>query len=722
MSPDSKRTFASAPAGDAVVYYTCPMHPQVRQAGPGHCPFCGMALEPEKPVYAAEKSAAADNPELKAMTLRFGVCIALSLPVFILAMGAHLGLSQIIPDRASILVQMGLATPVVIWGGWSFFARGWQSVTNRHLNMFTLIALGIGVAWAYSMVVALVPKASPDAPGMNGPGVYFEAAAMITTLVLLGQVLELIARARTGDAIRALLGLSPATAHRLKPNGSEDIVPLDKIEVGDRLRVKPGEKIPLDGQVIDGLSHVDESMLTGESMPVEKSVGAAVTGATLNQSGALVMTVTRVGKDTSLARIVAMVSAAQRSRAPIQGVADTVSGYFVPVVLAISAVTFAIWLTVGPQPRIAFAVLNAIAVLIIACPCALGLATPISIMVGTGRAAAAGILIRDAAALEALQKVDTLVFDKTGTLTSGRPALVAVTALEGMDADRILRLAASLERSSEHPIATAILGGAEAKGLTPHEAAAFRAVAGKGVTGQVDGSEVAIGNAALFNELGIDAAALAPIAEADRLSGASVVYVAIDRKPAGLIVVADSVKASTPDALKALKAAGLRLVMLTGDNARTAHAVAKTLGIDEVEADVLPGRKAEIVQNLMRSGRKVAMAGDGVNDAPALAAATVGIAMGNGTDIAMETAGITLVKGDLTGIVRARKLSRSVMVNIQQNLFFAFFYNALGIPLAAGVLYPAFGILLSPVIASVAMSLSSVSVILNALRLRTAKI
>ena len=699
-----------AAAGQTVIY-TCPMHPEIRQEGPGSCPICGMALEPE--VITLDEP---ENHELADMTRRLGVAAILAAPVAVLAMGAHFGMGKLLPDAVSAWAQLVLSTPVVFWCGWPFVARGWQSLKSRHLNMFTLIALGVLVAWTYSLVAVVFPNAFPHMPGMM-PDIYFEAAAVITALALLGQVLELRARAQTGNAIRALLKLAPATARRVTGE-IETTIPLDQVKAGDILRVRPGEKVPTDGEVTQGSSHVDESMLTGEPMPVAKATGAAVTGATLNQSGSFLMRATRVGQDTLLAQIVARVAQAQRSRAPIQRVADTVSGYFVPGVILCALLTFAAWMMWGPEPRIGHAILNAIAVLIIACPCALGLATPMSIMAGTGRAAREGILVRDAGVLESMESVDTLVLDKTGTLTEGKPRLIEVRALEDGDADRLLILAASLEALSEHPIATAIVEGAKAKGLALMPAEDFKSPTGKGVTGRVDGVRVEIGNASLT---GTDAAS-EEAARPFREKGQTVVGVAFDGKPAGLIVVADPVKVTTPSAITALKGAGLRLVMLTGDNVATAQAVAWTLGIDEVRADVLPSQKADIVEALMRAGRRVAMAGDGVNDAPALAAATVGIAMGNGTDIAMESAGVTLVKGDLTGIVRARALSRAVMSNIRQNLIFAFGYNLIGVPLAAGVLYPAFGMLLSPIIASAAMALSSVSVILNSLRIRQTKV
>jgi len=697
-------------AGEAVVY-TCPMHPQIRQEGPGSCPICGMALEPE--VITLEDTA---NPELADMTRRLWISAALSVPVAVLAMGAHLGLSSLVPDRLSVWIQLLLATPVALWGGWPFLVRGWQSLTTRHLNMFTLIALGVLVTWGYSVVAVLVPDAFPHMTGMT-PDVYFETAAVITTLVLVGQVLELKARAQTGDAIRALLKLAPATAHRLR-DGEEETIPLEQVQVGDTLRIRPGEKVPTDGEVVDGASHVDESMLTGEAMPVSKQPGDKVTGATVNQSGSLTMKATRIGNDTLLAQIVARVGQAQRSRAPIQRVADTVSGWFVPAVVLCAALTFAGWMLWGPEPRLGHALMNAIAVLIVACPCALGLATPMSIMAGTGRAAREGILVRDAAVLEAFQGVDTLVFDKTGTLTEGRPRLIAVRTIGAIDEERVLALAAAVEALSEHPIADAIVREAKAKGLPTHAVSDFKVLNGKGVTGTADGTAIALGNAALLGET----PELTALAQPYRDQGQTVVSITLDDAPAGIIVVADPVKATTPAALKALAAEGLNVIMLTGDNTATAQAVAASLGLTDVRADVLPDQKADVIEDLIRQGRKVAMAGDGVNDAPALAAATVGIAMGNGTDIAMESAGITLIRGDLGGIVKARALSRVVMRNIKQNLVFAFAYNTIGVPVAAGLLYPAFGLLLSPVIASAAMSLSSVSVIANALRIRAAKL
>jgi Cu+-exporting ATPase len=699
------------PKAGQTVIYTCPMHPQIRQEGPGSCPICGMALEPE--TITLEDP---ENPELRDMTRRLWISAILSVPVAVLAMGAHFGLSTLIPERISVWIQFVLATPVTLWGGWPFLTRGWDSLKTRNLNMFTLIALGILVAWGYSVVAVLAPATFPHMPGMT-PDIYFEAAAVITTLVLVGQVLELKARAQTGNAIRALLKLAPATAHRLT-DSDEETIPLEQVQAGDLLRVRPGEKIPTDGEVVEGSSHVDESMLTGESMPVAKQTGDKVTGATVNQAGSFVMKATRVGNDTLLAQIVARVGQAQRSRAPIQRLADVVSGYFVPAVVAAAALTFIAWMVLGPEPKLGHAILNAIAVLIIACPCALGLATPMSIMAGTGRAAREGILVRDAAVLEAFEGVDTLVFDKTGTLTEGKPKLIAAKAVSSFSDDRLLALAAALEALSEHPIADAVVRAAKEKGLPNLKVADFQSPTGKGVTGTVDGVAVALGNSALVGE----DAALTELARPFREQGQTAVYATVDGKAAGIIVVADPIKASTSAALNALKAEGLRLVMLTGDNEATARAVARTLGIDDVEAGVLPDQKAEVIEGLMGKGRKVAMAGDGVNDAPALAAATVGIAMGNGTDIAMESAGITLIKGDLHGIVKARTLSQAVMGNIKQNLVFAFAYNVVGVPIAAGVLYPTFGLLLSPIIASAAMAFSSVSVIANSLRIRSVKI
>ncbi|MGB0085439.1 MAG: heavy metal translocating P-type ATPase [Rhodomicrobiaceae bacterium] len=695
--------------------YTCPMHPEIRQVGPGSCPICGMALEPE--LVTAE---AAPNPELADMTRRFWIGLALALPVFLLEMGGHLAGLHLFSPQVSNWVQLALATPVVLWAGWPFFVRGWQSIKTRNLNMFTLIAMGTGVAWTYSIVATIAPGLFPDAFRMSGGAVpvYFEAAAVITVLVLLGQVLELRAREQTSGAIRALLDLAPKNARRVKPDGTDEDIPLDAVHVGDRLRVRPGERVPVDGEVLDGRSAVDESMVTGESMPVGKEPGARVIGGTVNQSGGFTMRAEKIGRDTVLARIVQMVAQAQRSRAPIQSLADHVSGWFVPLVIGVAIVAFISWSSFGPEPRFTFGMIAAVSVLIIACPCALGLATPMSIMVGVGRGARAGVLIRNAEALERMERVDTLVIDKTGTLTEGKPRVVAVKPSAGVSEDELLRLAASLERASEHPLAAAVVAAAKARNITLTDAADFDAPSGKGVRGTIDGRRIVIGNRAMMAESGIDVAPLTADAETFRADGATAIFAAIDGRPAGIVAIADPVKASTPGALAALKSAGLRIVMLTGDNRTTAEAVARKLSIDEVEAEILPEDKAKVVERLRREGRIVAMAGDGVNDAPALAAADVGIAMGTGTDVAMESAGVTLVKGDLTGIVRARRLSEAVMANIRQNLFFAFIYNSAGVPIAAGILYPVFGILLSPIIAAAAMSLSSVSVIGNALRLR----
>ncbi len=698
--------------------YTCPMHPEIVQEGPGSCPICGMALEPK--VVTAEEG---PNPELEDMTRRFKWSVVLTVPVFLIAMSDLIPgapLQHAVSPRLLGWIQLLLATPVVLWGGAPFFVRGWASVVARRLNMFTLIALGTGVAYAFSVVAILFPGALPASFLSHGAApVYFEAAAVITTLVLLGQVLELRARSRTGAAIRALLGLAPKHARIVHGDGTEEDVPLEGVKPGDRLRVRPGERVPVDGSVLEGASSVDESMVTGEPIPVEKTPGSRVTGGTVNGTGTLVMRAERVGADTLLAQIVRLVGEAQRSRAPIQRLADTVSSWFVPAVVAIAALAFAGWAHLGPEPRLAHALVNAVAVLIIACPCALGLATPMSIMVGVGRGAQAGVLVKNAEALERLERVDTIVVDKTGTLTEGKPRLQAVEpAGSVVSADELLRLGASLERASEHPLAAAIIAGAADRKIALAPVEGFRSLTGRGVAGTVGGREVALGNRRLLDEAKIDSDALAARADALRAEGQTVVFVAVDGRAAGLIGVADAIKASTPEAIALLHAEGLRIVMLTGDNRATADAVAKKLGIDEVEADVLPERKSEAVKRLQAGGRVVAMAGDGVNDAPALAQADVGIAMGTGTDVAMESAGVTLVKGDLRGIARARLLSRATMRNIRQNLFFAFVYNALGVPVAAGVLYPAFGLLLSPMIASAAMSLSSVSVIANALRLR----
>ncbi|MCW5891255.1 MAG: heavy metal translocating P-type ATPase [bacterium] len=703
-----------APAADPDAEYTCPMHPEVVQRGPGSCPICGMALEPrEITLETAERP----DPELLDMSRRLRVSAVLTVPLFLLAMSDLLPgqpVQHALPWTALAWLQLALATPVVFFGGAPFFARGMASVRSGNWNMFTLIAIGTGVAWGYSVVAVLFPHAIPAA-GAHGVPLYFEAAAVITTLVLVGQVLELRARSQTGSAIRALLGLAPKTARRLRDDGSEEDVALDAVQVGDRLRVRPGEKVPVDGVVLEGRSAVDEAMISGEPVPVEKSAGAAVTGGTVNGTGGLVVRATRVGRDTLLAQIVRMVSEAQRSRAPIQRLADVVAAWFVPAVVAVAVAAFVVWMLVGPEPRLAGALVAAVSVLIIACPCALGLATPMSIMVGTGRGAQAGVLVKNAEALEVMERVDTIVVDKTGTLTEGKPRLVTV---EG--GDELLRLAASLERGSEHPLAAAIVRGAEERGMSLAETRDFASETGKGVTGIVDGRRVGLGNRALLDALGIDPGALAGRAEALRAEGQTVMFVVVDGAAAGLVGVADPIKATTSDALAALRAAGLRIVMLTGDARATAEAVARQLGITDVAAEVLPAHKRDVVERLIGEGRVVAMAGDGVNDAPALARAHVGIAMGTGTDVAMESAGVTLLRGDLGGIVRARRLSHAVMANIRQNLFFAFVYNALGVPVAAGVLYPWFGVLLSPMLAAAAMSLSSVSVIGNALRLRRA--
>jgi len=705
------------PLSAGPVEYTCPMHPEVVRSEPGSCPICGMALEPRTPTAGDE-----DNAELRQMTRRFWVSAALSLPLLIIAMGPMIpgvSLEWLASSTTLRWLEFALATPVVLWGGAPFFVRGWQSVINRSLNMFTLIALGVGVAYLYSLVATLAPGLFPDSfrDAHGGVGVYFEAAAVITTLVLLGQVMELRARSSTGAAIKELLGLAPRTARRVRDDGSEVDVPIEQVQPGDRLRIRPGEKVPVDGRVLEGASTVDESMVSGEPVPVRKTEGDTVVGATVNGSGTLVMEAERVGADTLLAQIVQMVAAAQRSRAPIQKLADTVAGWFVPTVIAVAALTFVVWAAFGPAPAMTYAIINAVAVLIIACPCALGLATPMSIMVATGKGAKAGVLFRNAEAIEVLRQVDTLVVDKTGTLTEGRPRLVAVEPEQGMDEAELVRLAASLERASEHPLAAAIVAGAEERGVRLDSVTEFEARTGKGVTGRVAGHQVALGNRALFDSLEIDLGALAKRAEARRAEAQTVMFVAVDGRPAGLLGVADPIKDSTPEAIAALHAEGLRIVMLTGDSETTARAVAAKLGLDEVIAGVLPDQKAAQVKRLQDEGRTVAMAGDGINDAPALAQAQVGIAMGTGTDVAMESAGVTLVQGDLRGIVRARRLSRATMRNIRQNLFFAFVYNALGVPIAAGVLYPAFGLLLSPIIAAAAMSFSSVSVIANALRL-----
>jgi len=708
-----------APAG---AKWTCPMHPEVVQDGPGSCPFCGMALEPMT-VTLEERP----NHELIDMTRRFWISVALAVPLLVIAMGDLIPgrpLERLLSMRTMGWLELALATPVCVWAAWPFFERGWASIVNRSPNMFTLIALGVSVSYVYSLVATLFPGLFPagfrDAHGEVG--VYFEVAAVIVTLILLGQVLELRARSQTGTAIRHLLGLAATSARRLRADGTEEDVPLEHVHVGDRLRVRPGEKVPVDGVVVEGASAIDESMVTGEPIPVEKHEGDRVVGATINGTGALVMRAEKVGSDTLLARIVVMVAEAQRSRAPIQKLADVVSGYFVPIVIAVAAITFVVWATVGPEPRLAHALVNAVAVLIIACPCALGLATPLSIMVATGQGATIGVLFRNAEAIEVLRKVDTLVVDKTGTLTEGKPRLVTVAAAPGVEEDRLLRVAATLERGSEHPLAAAIVRGAEERGAGPATASGFQSVTGKGVKGTVNLRPVALGNQALMDDLGVDTATLRDRAEQLRAEGQTVMFVAMGNTLAGILGVADPIKATTPEAIEALHRDGIRLVMLTGDSRTTAEAVAKSLGIDEVIAGVLPDQKVDVVKRLQSEGRFVAMAGDGINDAPALAQANVGIAMGTGTDVAIESAAVTLVKGDLRGIVRARTLSRATMRNIKQNLFFAFVYNAAGVPIAAGVLYPVFGLLLSPILAAAAMSFSSVSVIANALRLRSASL
>jgi heavy metal translocating P-type ATPase len=706
---------ASAAPGEATEW-TCPMHPEIRRPGPGSCPICGMALEP---VTVTADSG--PSPELANMTRRFWMGVALSIPVVVLGMGAELvpAIHDLISARTSAWVQLVLATPVVLWAGWPFFERGWTSVRTLKLNMFTLIAMGVGVAWLFSVVATVAPDIFPDAFRMDGAvDVYFEAAAVITTLVLLGQVLELRAREQTSGAIRALLDLTPDTAHRISADGTGEEVTLDRVKVGDRLRVRPGEKVPVDGMVEEGRSSLDESLVTGESMPVTKTAGDTVIGGTINQTGSLVVRADKVGRDTMLARIVQMVAEAQRSRAPIQRVADQVASWFVPAVIVVAVVAFVVWAVVGPDPRLAHALIVAVSVLIIACPCALGLATPMSIMVGVGRGAGLGVLIKNAEALEVTEKVNTLVVDKTGTLTEGKPSVTGIVTATGYESDELLRLAAAVERASEHPLAMAVVNAASDAGLVIPDVAEFDSPTGKGVVGTVEGRRVLLGSSTFLGDKRIDTGVLA--AEADRLraEGATVIFAGVDAQVAGMITIADPVKDTTPAALAELREEGVEVVMLTGDNRVTAEAVARRLGIDRVEADVLPDRKSDIVTRLRAEGRVVAMAGDGVNDAPALAAADVGIAMGTGTDVAIESAGVTLLKGDLTGIVRARKLSQATMSNIRQNLVFAFVYNVAGIPIAAGVLYPAFGWLLSPMIAAAAMALSSVSVITNSLRLR----
>ena len=708
---------ASEPKAPPGAIYTCPMHPQIRQVGPGSCPICGMALEPLAPADET-----GPNPELLDMTRRLWIGAALAGPTVVLEMGAHLpgvNLHHYVPPQIAVWLEFVLATPVVLWAGWPFFVRGWASVRNRSLNMFSLIALGIGAAYLYSLAATFAPGLFPASLQQGGiVPVYYEAAAVITVLVLLGQVLELRAREKTGGAIRALLNLAPKTARRIRSDGQDEEVPLGEVHIGDGLRVRPGESVPVDGAVIEGRSTVDESMVTGESMPVQKATDAKVIGGTINGTGSLVIRAEKVGADTMLARIVEMVAQAQRSRAPIQRLADTVSAWFVPAVILVAAAAFVAWMIFGPPPAFAYALVAAVSVVIIACPCALGLATPMSIMVGVGKGATAGVLIKDAEALERLEKIDTLVVDKTGTLTEGKPRVVAVVPADGFDEATVLALGASLERASEHPLAAAIVASAKERGVELKDATGFASVTGKGVTGTIGARAVAVGNAGLFKDLGVPSTDLESRADALRRDGATAMFVAVDGRPAGIIAVADPIKATTPAALASLRADGIRIVMLTGDNRTTAQAVAAKLGITEVEAEVLPEQKGAVVQRLRGQGRVVAMAGDGVNDAPALAAADVGIAMGTGTDVAMQSAGVTLVKGDLAGIARARTLSRATMRNIRQNLVLAFVYNALGIPLAAGVLYPAFGLLLSPIVAAAAMSFSSVSVIANSLRLR----
>ena len=712
----ARSELTAPPAAPEGTIYTCPMHPQIRQVGPGFCPICGMALEPDLVTATS-----GPNPDLADMTRRFWLGLVLTLPVLILEMGGHFAnLHMIIGPQWSNWLQFLFATPVVLWAGWPFFVRGWQSLLTRNLNMFTLIAMGTGVAWLYSVIAVLLPDIFP--PAFRGPdgtvAVYFEAAAVITVLVLLGQVLELRARDQTSGAIRALLDLAPKTARRIRADGQEEEVGLDVIAVGDRLRVRPGEKVPVDGVVIEGRSALDESLVTGESMPVTKTVGDKVIAGTLNATGSFVMRAEKVGRDTMLARIVQMVAAAQRSRAPIQRLADQVAGWFVPAVILFAIAAFVAWAMFGPEPRYAYGLVAAVTVLIIACPCALGLATPMSIMVGVGRGAQAGVLIKNAEALERMEKVDTLVVDKTGTLTEGKPKVVAVVPATGFEESEALRLAASVEQASEHPLAAAIVASAKDRRLALSQVSAFDSPTGKGVVGMVDGRHITLGNAKFLREIGIATTDLDDEAERLRADGATAIFLAVDGKIAAVIAIADPVKSTTPEALKLLAQDGVRVVMLTGDNRTTAQAVARRLGIENVEAEVLPEQKSAVVERLRQQGSVVAMAGDGVNDAPALAAADVGIAMGTGTDVAIESAGITLLKGDLTGIVRARRLSAATMHNIRQNLFFAFVYNAAGVPIAAGVLYPLFGILLSPVIAAAAMALSSVSVVGNSLRLR----
>jgi Cu+-exporting ATPase len=721
--PQARGQYDTVPPDYTGTVYTCPMHAEVRQTAPGSCPLCGMGLEPERVALDDE----GPNPELVDFTRRLWVGAVLTVPLLVLAMGPLVGFTWVMETfgkRTSLWVELVLATPVILWSGWPFFVRGYRSFRTLNLNMFSLIAMGVGAAYLFSVVAVLAPGIFPagfrDEHG--NVGVYFEAAAVIVTLVLLGQVMELRAREGTGRAIRALLDLAAKTARVIRPDGSEEEIPLEEVQVGDRLRVRPGDKVPVDGVVTDGRSSVDESMISGEPVPVEKTPGDKLTGATINGTGSLVMEATRVGSDTMLAQIVEMVANAQRSRAPIQKFADMVAGWFVPAVIGIAILSFIAWAIWGPVPALSYALVSAVAVLIIACPCALGLATPMSIMTATGRGAQMGVLIKNAEALERFAKVDTLIVDKTGTLTEGKPKLVAVLPEEGHDEAEVLRLAASLERGSEHPLAEAIVEGAEARDVTFSEATDFEAVTGKGVTGRVDGRAVALGNARLMADLGLDGGSLKATADARRDEGETVMFVVLEGRIAGLVSVADPVKETTQEALNALHDQGFRVIMATGDNERTARAVAGRLGIDEIRADVLPEDKARIIRELQEGGAKVAMAGDGVNDAPALAQADVGIAMGTGADVAIESAGFTLVRGDLNGIVRARALSTATMRNIKQNLFFALIYNAAGVPIAAGVLYPFFGILIGPIFAAFAMSASSVSVVLNALRLRTLKV
>jgi Cu+-exporting ATPase len=702
--------------------YTCPMHPEIVRDRHGSCPICGMTLEPRTITLEEEQ-----NPELVDMARRFWVSVALSAPVFVLGMSDFLPgrpLEQIVTQSTLGWIQLALTTPVVLWGGWPFLVRAWQSIVNRSLNMFTLIGLGVAVAYVYSVIAKLFPGIFPDSFREMGGSVpvYFEAAAVITTLVLLGQVLELKARSRTGAAIKALLGLAPKTARRILSDGAEEDIPLDQVKVDDRLRVRPGEKIPVDGTVAEGASAIDESMVTGEPIPVEKNEGESVIGSTVNTTGSFIMKAERVGTDTLLSRIVQMVAEAQRSRAPIQKLADLVAAYFVPIVIAIAAITFVVWSISGPEPRLAHGLINAVAVLIIACPCALGLATPMSIMVAMGKGATAGVLFKSAEAIEIMRKVNTLVVDKTGTLTEGKPKLVSVKTTKNFEGNELLRLAAGLERASEHPLAAAIVAGAQERSVEPASVNLFQSITGQGVRGQIEGRSVALGNRALLAQLGVDPGELSNTAESLRADGQTVMFVAVDGHAVGLIGVADPIKQTTPEAIRVLHEEGIRIVILTGDSRTTAEAVAAKLGIDEVVAEVLPDQKVEVVKRLQKENRTVGMAGDGINDAPALAQADVGIAMGTGTDVAMESAGVTLVKGDLRGIARARRLSHATMRNIKQNLFWAFVYNSVGVPIAAGVLYPFFGILLSPMIAAAAMSFSSVSVIGNALRLRSLRL